>query len=1080
MLYSQNKKFGDLLVLDVINKLLGKHDVFKRISLSDLPSDDIFIGNLHGVLPEKYEDENIKDNNIKLPNSMSIKFLLKDLNSSITIKPKISIFYRVFPTFDEEKKFVAKLKEYDKNKIPLAKVWKRADLVLDNITTSDFNNLFKLDFKKYIDKIIKNNNLIFNEIYVTESDLNSKEDYDNLIFIKSKDNDSSRLNWDCDISINNEDYVQNNEHLKIIEVSLVNNTIKNHSKNSKIYETTIFNPILNISLNNNEIKTFKYNYVIENQVKTNESYLRTLNCQGKYENNMIETFHYATFNERKIAPINSLFDVDISFERLINENNVTELKKILVLMKKHLNNCLSSLENSNQIRDFKYMMQHFEKGIDVIENNPNANYAFKLMNKTFALKSKNSEYKSWRLFQIVFITILINDIVNIERRNICDLLHVMTGGGKSEAYFGIVIFTMFYDRLRGKKYGVSAITKFPLRMLSIQQLQRIANLVIFAEKIRFEENIGGNPFSIAYFVGSQDEEFPRNNFKIRENIIEAKKRNNEIKGKIINICPLCGGEVVLDINNENGTVVHKCKRCNEKFRLYYSDDEIYRMLPTFIVSTVDKFSGVSTNRRFKNLLGGKIDKCPDGHGIIPRNDKCEFKLEPNKICNMKGDILNPSFNTGPTLIIQDEMHLIKEGFGTIDSHFETLIEELHKEFGGESFKNIAMTATISGAKSQIKHLYNKDTFIFPPKLKDKNGVNFFFDEKSDESGNEIYQRNIIGLKPTHSKNTKIICFILKYISEFIKSVENNISEFSTKYNFDINKLKEIIPYYKMLLTYHNKKEEVHNLNSFADRKLNLSDSFYPIETRPLTGDNSLEYIKETIDLVNNYDDEKKIFAVNATNIVSHGVDIDKWNIMVFEGMPRNTAEYIQSLSRVGRKNYGIVFLLFSSKKTRDLSFFQHFTEYHNIISDKVEAVPLSRWATLGFKQTFTSIFCATILNYLSNVLEKPIYNLDDFREVVSTESNRNLIINFIIKAYVVNSDIKGSEDICEKIDMETKERIDYLERYSGVSNSFFPNALKDCDNKYYKTQFGMRGIQDSIVLEPNSSDYNFRKEWKGN
>ena len=245
MLYSQNKKFGDLLVLDVINKLLGKHDVFKRISLSDLPSDDIFIGNLHGVLPEKYEDENIKDNNIKLPNSMSIKFLLKDLNSSITIKPKISIFYRVFPTFDEEKKFVAKLKEYDKNKIPLAKVWKRADLVLDNITTSDFNNLFKLDFKKYIDKIIKNNNLIFNEIYVTESDLNSKEDYDNLIFIKSKDNDSSRLNWDCDISINNEDYVQNNEHLKIILHSENNSLlIGKNGKNLQSIQTLLRQSIL--------------------------------------------------------------------------------------------------------------------------------------------------------------------------------------------------------------------------------------------------------------------------------------------------------------------------------------------------------------------------------------------------------------------------------------------------------------------------------------------------------------------------------------------------------------------------------------------------------------------------------------------------------------------------------------------------------------------------------------------------------------------------------------------------------------------------------------------------------------------
>ena len=79
----------------------------------------------------------------------------------------------------------------------------------------------------------------------------------------------------------------------------------------------------------------------------------------------------------------------------------------------------------------------------------------------------------------------------------------MTGGGKSEAYFGIVVFSAFFDRLSGKEFGVTALTKFPLRMLSVQQLQRIANLFIWAEEIRLEEDLGGEPFSIAYFVGAK-------------------------------------------------------------------------------------------------------------------------------------------------------------------------------------------------------------------------------------------------------------------------------------------------------------------------------------------------------------------------------------------------------------------------------------------------------------------------------------------------------------------------------------------------------------------------------------------------
>ena len=60
------------------------------------------------------------------------------------------------------------------------------------------------------------------------------------------------------------------------------------------------------------------------------------------------------------------------------------------------------------------------------------------------------------------------------------------------------------------------------------------------------------------------------------------------------------------------------------------------------------------------------------------------------------------------------------------------------------------------------------------------------------------------------------------------------------------------------------------------------------------------YVK---DFANFYDDEsnkEKLFAVNATSIVSHGVDIDEWNCMVFDGMPRSTSEYIQALSRIFR------------------------------------------------------------------------------------------------------------------------------------------------------------------------------------
>ena len=166
-------------------------------------------------------------------------------------------------------------------------------------------------------------------------------------------------------------------------------------------------------------------------------------------------------------------------------------------------------------------------------------------------------------------------------------------------------------------------------------------------------------------------------------------------------------------------------------------------------------------------------------------------------------------------------------------------------------------------------------------------------------------------------------------------------------------------------------------------------------------------------------------------------------------------------------------------KIRDVSFYQNFTEYHEILNDKVETVPLSRWAKLGFKQTFTSVFCAGVLNYMSDLLEKPIYTVDEFNKVFADEMNRRLLMNFIKKAYISNSEMLGSDFFDNNIKDEMDERIEYLANYTGSESFYFPNALKDTNNKYYKTQFGMRGIQDEIVVSPVNEDLKFRRSMGG-
>lgn len=1083
--YLENKKFGDLLASQVLSKLTGQHDDFERKTFNKLPSSDIPIGVLFGKEPNKKEDDDEKGifETHYRSKSISVKFLLKDTNNPINIIPSLSTFTKTPPTFEEQLE-ENKDKIISDNFFTMAKVWKRHDLEFDEITFDVGNHTHELNFKEKIKEIKNSPDFLKKSFRIKKEVMEDEKTYNE--FIESRQNantnnkENIKLNWKCEIKITQENFTQNNEKLKLVKITLINKTddLTSDSKILDLFEPAIFNPKLEIKCEN-EIVPFSYNYDYEGKSMKYESYFRCNNCQATLNNekNIITTQSYGEFEEEKIIPKSDISGIDITFEKMASSENIDELTKILNKVDEYYNSCNNNNTDSfENLTNFLNMRNKFNKGIQLIKEDEYTNKSFKLMNKTFKEKSDNSDYHSWRLFQIVFIVSEIPDIVNEENRDVCDLLHVKTGGGKSEAYFGIVLFAAFYDRIRGKEFGVTAITKFPLRMLSVQQLQRIAILFIFAEKIRKEEKLNGDPFSIAYFVGSQEDEFPRHNRSIRRSLELAKKEKKEIPGKIINECPICGGEVILDIDDAQDVIIHKCKQCDRVFRLYYSDDEIYRMLPTFIVATVDKFAGISMNRRIKNLFGGKIDKADCGHGFIPHNDSCEFEEGRRKHCRSSGKEFKVKYNTGSTLIIQDEMHLVREGFGTIDSHFETLTETLQEEMGGQKFKNIVMTATVTGAKNQIKNLYNKCLNIFPPKLQDANNNDFFFEQLTDDNNENMIQRKIIGLKP-NSINTRIVLHILRYITDFIESVEADKENFSNKYNIELDNLDEILGLYKTMLTYHNKKEDVHTINFHMDDYVNkLSE--YDIESRPLTGDNDLDYIKETIAQVNDFDEEKQLHAVHATNIVSHGVDIDRWNLMIFEGMPRSTAEYIQSLSRVGRRYYGIVFLTFDSRRTRDLSFFKHFDEYHDIIEYKVEPVPLARWAKLGIKQTVTSVFTASILNYLSNELNKPLYNIEQVREVLIQEQNVNSLLNFINKSYVTFID-DCDDETKEEIEAEIRERIYYLINYTGTQTSFFPNALKDCENKYYRTQFGMRGIQDEIQLTPYKRDFNFRKSLKG-
>lgn len=875
-----------------------------------------------------------------------------------------------------------------------------------------------------------------------------------------------------------EEMINHEKHISIC--------VHNDSK-SEYSDKYLFNTRMVLKLGESDIVPFQYDYIYEGVKKQLFHPFRAINCTAEFNRDKTEivTAPYSTFTQNKVKLKDSDKGLALSFDKLSSDQTIDYLKKYDIILKEYL--CeyekieidpSDEIEFNGALSNYSNMCTNYENGVKLLEKNDAAKLAFKLMNETFR---RSSTHSAWRMFQIVYIVSSIPSIVLNDNNETCDVIHIPTGGGKTEAYLGLVLFTIFYVRIIGKKYGTVAIVKFPLRMLSIQQVERVAKKIMVAEKIRKENELPGEEFSSAFFVGSSDE-FP-NKTKDAIDAINNVKPNNS-SGKILTICPLCEGDLVLrEINNSQ--IVHRCLKCNTDHRLYYTDEEIYRYLPTVIISTVDKFSTVAWNRHVKSLFGSDLTLCECGHGFVPVGEGCLVKQD-NKECKCKKQIVDMNTVIAPMIIVQDELHLIRESFGTIDAHFESFCEELQKTLKNTVPKRIAMTATITGCSEQIQQLYNKKANIFPgpnPYSVANQGSmnNPFFENEMDEYNPKLH-RLIVGLKPNGRDNQYATNLSIKYAKEFINKLYQNEIEFPSEFDMSYEDSRKLAELYCCMLTYHNQKADAFATNHFMDAVVTTKNEPGSIIKKTLTGENSADEIRSVIKSVNEFkkSDDEQLHVTLATSIVSHGVDIDKWNFMQFQGIPNNIAEYIQAMSRVGRKYSGLVFVWFYPNRARDTSFYHNFQEYHEIIDHKIEPVSINKWTKLSLMETCTSIFCATVMNYLSAKYKIPIYNREQFVNLFGDGRKpqyKDEVIEFMHKVYHTDYDTKGAAEIRREIQSIIESRIKYiLESPPDIEKNYFPNILLTKSDKYFGMQHGMRGIQESVILskDRNTIEYQNR------
>lgn len=411
--------------------------------------------------------------------------------------------------------------------------------------------------------------------------------------------------------------------------------------------------------------------------------------------------------------------------------------------------------------------------------------AWILTNRTFqhAARQRGWDEKTagWRLFQLGFIISGIPAVAtrmdefhahyDATRDERVSLLYFATGGGKSEAFFGLLIFSLFLDRLRGKLRGVTALMRYPLRLLTAQQARRLARILAEAEVIKSEEKIGGAPFEIGFWVGAGSTpndtqngrsvidglkavpEISLNASRDEAGARESNGYREALKGyNKLHDCPFCGKPTALRLYPAQKMrlgIVCLEEQCRwnkisrhkgqpvQPLPFLLVDSDIYRRAPAILLGTVDKLALIGQHPSTINKLGaifGLARWAEDATGLLASPDK-DKDLKDGIPSGWSG--LAPAYSNGkemfhdpvPTLVIQDEAHLLEESLGTFAGLFETTLYQWFRSLkpmlkhrmstvpGAPTQirlpKVIAATATISDPVRQMEALYQRGVERFP-------------------------------------------------------------------------------------------------------------------------------------------------------------------------------------------------------------------------------------------------------------------------------------------------------------------------------------------------------------------------------
>lgn len=726
-------------------------------------------------------------------------------------------------------------------------------------------------------------------------------------------------------------------------------------------------------------------------------------------------------------------------------------------------NHLSGLEGKAAKRITKRMeqaLQRIRTGISLLRNNATAFLAFSKANQAMldqmrqvdSIKNSHRAIESyaWRPFQLAFVLTVLESAINEESdfRDTVDLIWFPTGGGKTEAYLGLIAFLIVYRRLTNTTAGGGTVVlmRYTLRLLTSQQYLRAARLICALEIIRQSmPSLGNEPISIGMWVGSATS--PNTFEKAMEQVSKiAIGKTEASRSLVLDSCPWCGQRFTGPENyiaNENN-FRFCCSNSSCDFGKAGSgiipcnvvDEALYKEPPTLLVATIDKFARLAWEERANAFLGGSKNKPPE-------------------------------------LIIQDELHLIAGALGSVAGIYEAALDSV-LQLKGCYPKYVASTATIRMAEEQVRRIYGSEVAVFPPPGLSCDDSYFAKTVDLSVRPGRLYMGYFAPLLDKQHCMAPLAASLLAAPESVFDEGQRNR---------DL-----LLEAWWSQVVYHGSLKGVGNShNSF---NIDVRDLLARFQSESAENGNKIQRALPKIDQLTsistpeknaqtfarlelNRDHEDCIDAVLATNMVSVGLDVSRLALMVINGQPLTTAEYIQASSRVGRGTVpGLVCVNFYRNSARNLSHYENFRPYHESFYRFVEPTSVTPYTyqarlralhaalVIAVRHGFHSLLpndSAAKFDPADQQIQKVIQQLK--RRCVEADPDRKVdIINHIDKLVL---DWKSEVDSC----VNQRRQLNYQSRDNEKNNERLLYNHTDTIRGLWPTLQSMRNVEETALLK---------------